>query len=83
MQPAWFYAEQCRAEKHVQQDKKNRRCTVLDGGGGRGGFGYFASHRRGGFLFELRLCVESGLYTVHANQIGSLRKKIELGRHLI
>jgi len=28
---AWFYAEPCRAEKHVQEDKKNRSQTELNG----------------------------------------------------
>jgi len=30
---AWFYAEPCRAEKHVQEDKKNRSWKELEGGG--------------------------------------------------
>ncbi len=29
---AWFYAEPSRAEKHVQEDKRNMRQTELDGG---------------------------------------------------
>jgi hypothetical protein len=28
----WFYAEPCRAEKYVQEDKRNMRWTELDGG---------------------------------------------------
>jgi hypothetical protein len=36
---AWFYAETGRAQKHMQEDKKNKRCTELNGGGegGNGG----------------------------------------------
>jgi hypothetical protein len=30
----WFYAEPCRAQKHVQEDKKNMRPTELSGWGG-------------------------------------------------
>jgi hypothetical protein len=29
---AWFYAEPCRVEKHVQKDKKNKPWTGLNGG---------------------------------------------------
>jgi len=31
---AWFYAEPRRAEKHVQEDKRNMHWTELEGGGG-------------------------------------------------
>jgi hypothetical protein len=27
----WFYVEPCKAEKHVQEDKKNKVRTELDG----------------------------------------------------
>jgi len=29
---AWFYVDSCKAKKHVQEDKKNKRQIELDGG---------------------------------------------------
>ncbi len=41
-----FYTWKVGVEKHVQEDKKNRRWTELNGGGGGGGRGgYLASHK--------------------------------------
>jgi hypothetical protein len=39
---AWFYAETGRAQKHMQEDKKKKRWTELNGGGRRGGVGVFS-----------------------------------------
>jgi hypothetical protein len=42
---AWFYAEPCRAEKHVQEDKRNMHWTELEGGGGGGTGGWYLVSR--------------------------------------